>query len=105
MAADDLVASLLLVHGLHRTTSSAVSDALDTVRPYLGSHGGDVSLIEVAGDVVRLQFTGSCKSCVRRRSRWNWRSRTRYGPPPEIEIDQWLPQNRQSSSGMIPAER
>ena len=64
LAADDLVASLLLVHGLHpHGVEHRVSDALDTVRPYLGSHGGDVSLIEVAGDVVRLQFSGSCKSC------------------------------------------
>ena len=50
--------------GCTRTTSSAGStDALDSVRPYLGSHGGDVHLLEVVGDVVRLQFAGSCKSC------------------------------------------
>ncbi len=64
LAADDLVASLLLVHGLHpHGVERRVSDALDTVRPYLGSHGGDVHLLEVSGDVVRLQFSGSCKSC------------------------------------------
>jgi len=61
---DNLVASLLLVHGLHpHSVERRISDALDTVRPYLGSHGGDVSLLEVDGDVVRLQFSGSCKSC------------------------------------------
>lgn len=63
-AADDLVASLLLVHGLHPyDVERRVSDALDSVRPYLGSHGGDVSLLGVADGVVRLQFQGSCKSC------------------------------------------
>ena len=63
-AADDLIASLLLVHGLHpHAVERRVQDALDSVRPYLGSHGGDVQLLEVDGDVVRLQFTGSCKSC------------------------------------------
>jgi Fe-S cluster biogenesis protein NfuA/nitrite reductase/ring-hydroxylating ferredoxin subunit len=63
-AADDLVASLLLVHGLHPyDVERRVSDALDSVRPYLGSHGGDVSLLGVEGGVVRLQFQGSCKSC------------------------------------------
>ena len=42
-AADDLVASLLLVHGLHpHDVQRRVADALDSVRPYLGSHGGDV---------------------------------------------------------------
>jgi Fe-S cluster biogenesis protein NfuA/nitrite reductase/ring-hydroxylating ferredoxin subunit len=63
-AGDDLVASLLLVHGLHpHSVERRVADALDSVRPYLGSHGGDVHLLEVDGDVVRLQFSGSCKSC------------------------------------------
>jgi Fe-S cluster biogenesis protein NfuA/nitrite reductase/ring-hydroxylating ferredoxin subunit len=67
-ADDQLVASLLLVHDLHpHGIERRISDALDSVRPYLGSHGGDVHLIEVAdgpeGGIVRLQFSGSCKSC------------------------------------------
>ncbi len=67
-ADDNLVASLLLVHNLHpHDVERRVSEALDGVRPYLGSHGGDVHLIEVAdgpeGGIVRLQFSGSCKSC------------------------------------------
>jgi Fe-S cluster biogenesis protein NfuA/nitrite reductase/ring-hydroxylating ferredoxin subunit len=64
LATDDLVASLLLVHGLHpHDVHRRVSDALDRVRPYLGSHGGDVDLIGVEGGTVRLAFKGSCKSC------------------------------------------
>ncbi|OCB37341.1 hypothetical protein A5676_18075 [Mycobacterium malmoense] len=65
LATDDLVASLLLVHGLHpHDLHRRVSDALDRVRPYLGSHGGDVDLLEITDDgVVRLAFAGSCKSC------------------------------------------
>src|SRR5271169_1298735 len=64
VAADDLVASLLLVHGLHpHDVHRRVSDALDQVRPYLGSHGGDVHLLDIVGDTVQLQFAGSCKSC------------------------------------------
>src|SRR5271166_2544854 len=65
LATDDLVASLLLVHGLHpHDVQRRVSEALDRVRPYLGSHGGDVDLIEVTqepeGATVRLAFKGSC---------------------------------------------
>ena len=42
-AADDLVASLLLLHDLHpEDTESRILRALERVRPYLGSHGGDV---------------------------------------------------------------
>ncbi len=64
VAGDDLVASLLLVHGLHpHPVERRITDALDRVRPYLGSHGGDVDLLEVDGSVVRLRFRGSCKSC------------------------------------------
>src|ERR1700761_7716400 len=68
LATDALVASLLLVHGLHpHDVRRRVSDALDGVRPYLGSHGGDVDLIEIVdgpdGGTVRLAFKGSCKSC------------------------------------------
>lgn len=63
-ADDMLLASLLLVHNLHpHSVERRVADALDSVRPYLGSHGGDVHLIEVAGQVVRLAFAGSCRSC------------------------------------------
>jgi Fe-S cluster biogenesis protein NfuA/nitrite reductase/ring-hydroxylating ferredoxin subunit len=66
--ADDLVASLMLVHGLHpHGVERRIEDALDSVRPYLGSHGGDVTLLEVVDDsegmTVRLRFAGSCKSC------------------------------------------
>jgi Fe-S cluster biogenesis protein NfuA/nitrite reductase/ring-hydroxylating ferredoxin subunit len=68
LATDDLVASLLLVHGLHpHDVHRRVSDALDRVRPYLGSHGGDVDLLEVVdgpeGAGVLLALKGSCKSC------------------------------------------
>ncbi|OBI48320.1 hypothetical protein A5707_18150 [Mycobacterium kyorinense] len=64
LAADDLVASLLLVHGLHpHGVHRRVSDALERVRPYLGSHGGDVHLVDIVGDAVRLQFAGSCNGC------------------------------------------
>jgi Fe-S cluster biogenesis protein NfuA/nitrite reductase/ring-hydroxylating ferredoxin subunit len=66
LAADDLVASLLIVHGLHPYgVEERVERALDGVRPYLGSHGGDVELLEVTEDaVVRLRLLGSCDGCA-----------------------------------------
>ncbi|WP_227985278.1 NifU family protein [Nocardia spumae] len=61
---DDLIASLLLVHGLHPDdVDTRVATALDSVRPYLGSHGGDVRLLDVTGAVVHLELTGSCRGC------------------------------------------
>ena len=65
LAADDLVASLLLVHGLHPyDVGQRVEQALESVRPYLGSHGGDVELLEVSDEgTVRLRLLGSCDGC------------------------------------------
>lgn len=65
LAADELISSLLLVHGLHPyDVGQRVEQALESVRPYLGSHGGDVELVEVSEDgVVRLRLLGSCDGC------------------------------------------
>lgn len=65
LAGDELVAGLLLVHGLHpHDVTTRVERALDGVRPYLGSHGGDVELLDVsAAGVVRLRLLGSCDGC------------------------------------------
>ncbi len=65
LAGDDLVGSLLLVHGLHpHDVRTRVENALESVRPYLGSHGGDVELIEVSElGAVHLRLLGSCDGC------------------------------------------
>ncbi len=65
LAGDELVSSLLLVHGLHPyDVTTRVENALEGVRPYLGTHGGDVELVDVTEDgVVRLRLLGSCDGC------------------------------------------
>lgn len=64
LAEDELVSHLLLVHGLHPVPiEERVQSALDEVRPYLDSHGGDVELLEVDGAVARLRMEGSCSGC------------------------------------------
>jgi Fe-S cluster biogenesis protein NfuA len=64
MARDDLVGSLLLLHGLHPLDlETRVQQALDSVRPFLRSHGGEVALLGVADGVVRLRLQGSCQGC------------------------------------------
>src|SRR5262249_42532332 len=40
-----------------------VRQALERVRPQLGAHGGDVSLLGVWDGVVRLRLEGSCHGC------------------------------------------
>ncbi|MET3936024.1 Fe-S cluster biogenesis protein NfuA/nitrite reductase/ring-hydroxylating ferredoxin subunit [Arthrobacter sp. OAP107] len=65
LTADSLVAGLLVIHGLHPQSMEArVAAALDSVRPYLGSHGGDVELEGISPDgVVRLKLLGTCQGC------------------------------------------
>ena len=64
LASDELVEHLLLLHGLHpMSVEDRVREALDGVRPYLGSHGGDVELVGVSDGVARVRMQGSCEGC------------------------------------------
>jgi Fe-S cluster biogenesis protein NfuA/nitrite reductase/ring-hydroxylating ferredoxin subunit len=63
-AQDELVSHLLLLHGLHpMPLEERVVSALEEVRPYLESHGGNVELVGIDGDTVRLLLKGSCSGC------------------------------------------
>jgi len=63
-ADDELVSHLLLLHGLHPLDlKTRVVMALEQVRPYLHSHGGNVELLGVEGGVARLRMEGSCSGC------------------------------------------
>ncbi|KMO82983.1 Fe-S cluster biogenesis protein NfuA [Mycolicibacterium chubuense] len=105
-AADDLVASLLLVHGLHpHDAERRVADALEAVRPYLGSHGGDVSLLGVTDGVVRLQFQGSCKSCPSSSVTLELAVQDAVrAAAPEIETIEVVAAEPDSTTGVIPAD-
>jgi Fe-S cluster biogenesis protein NfuA/nitrite reductase/ring-hydroxylating ferredoxin subunit len=64
LAGDELVSHLLLLHGLHPVPlEQRVISALDEVRPYLESHGGNVELLGVDEARVRLLLKGSCSGC------------------------------------------
>ncbi len=61
---DTVISHLLLLHGLHPLPIEArVQRALDTVRPYMESHGGNVELLSVEDGVVRVRLQGNCGSC------------------------------------------
>jgi Fe-S cluster biogenesis protein NfuA/nitrite reductase/ring-hydroxylating ferredoxin subunit len=63
-AGDELIAHLLLLHDLHPVPLEArINRALEDVRPYLESHGGDVTLLGLDDGVVRLRLQGSCSGC------------------------------------------
>jgi Fe-S cluster biogenesis protein NfuA len=63
---DELVASLLIVHGLHpEHVTARVERALEGVRPFLAQHDGDVELLDIDADAgaVLLRLLGSCDGC------------------------------------------
>jgi Fe-S cluster biogenesis protein NfuA/nitrite reductase/ring-hydroxylating ferredoxin subunit len=63
-AQDELISHLLLLHGLHPLdVETRVIGALEEVRPYLQSHGGNVELLGIEGGVARVRMEGSCDGC------------------------------------------
>jgi Fe-S cluster biogenesis protein NfuA/nitrite reductase/ring-hydroxylating ferredoxin subunit len=63
-AEDELISHLLLLHGLHPLdVETRVVRALEEVRPYLQSHGGNVELLGIEEGVARVRMEGSCDGC------------------------------------------
>ena len=61
---DSIVRGLLLIHGLHPVPLEArLREALEKVRPYMESHGGNVELLSLENEVAHLRLVGHCKSC------------------------------------------
>ncbi len=61
---DGVIASLLLIHDLYPVPiEERVTEALDNVRPYMESHGGNVELVSLEDGVARIRLEGSCDGC------------------------------------------
>jgi Fe-S cluster biogenesis protein NfuA/nitrite reductase/ring-hydroxylating ferredoxin subunit len=65
LADDPFVATLLLIHDLHPVPlEQRVQAALDSVRPYMESHGGDVALLDLSDEgIAHIHLQGSCSDC------------------------------------------
>ena len=64
LADDGIVASLMLIHDLYPVSlEDRVQEALESVRPYMESHGGNVELVALDGGVARIRLSGSCDGC------------------------------------------
>ncbi len=61
---DPAVYALFAMHGLVREDLSVrAARVLDTVRPYMQSHGGDVELVSVSAETIVVKLSGSCNGC------------------------------------------
>lgn len=64
LASDDLVSSLLLLHGLHPLAiETRIARALDEVRPYLKAHGGNVEFVGMENGIAHLRLLGNRHGC------------------------------------------
>jgi len=70
LAADPLVASVLLLYGLHPVDlESRVRSALDKLRPVIRSYGGEVELVDCEEGVIRIRLAGVSNSHAARAAR------------------------------------
>ncbi|MFN2449009.1 MAG: NifU family protein [Candidatus Baltobacteraceae bacterium] len=61
---DTLITALLVTHDLHPLPlEERVRRAIDSVRPYMRSHKGDVEILGVAEDAVEVRLSGTCDGC------------------------------------------
>ena len=64
-ATDEVIYAVLRHHGLLRPSlDERVEAALESVRPVLATHGGDVRLVKLAPPLVEVQLTGACDGCA-----------------------------------------
>ena len=56
--------ALIAMYGLELDDEELVEEALEQVRPYINSHGGEVELISVEDGVVRVRMSGACRGCA-----------------------------------------
>ncbi|OGX25405.1 MAG: hypothetical protein A3J51_04260 [Omnitrophica WOR_2 bacterium RIFCSPHIGHO2_02_FULL_45_21] len=40
-----------------------IEQALETIRPALQADGGDIQLVAIEGDLVKVRLTGACGGC------------------------------------------
>ncbi len=64
-AEEPIVRTLFTLYDLAPAApQSQVETALELVRPYIRSHGGDVEVIDVVDGVVHLRLSGACQGCA-----------------------------------------
>lgn len=61
---DEVVYAVLRRHGIIKPSlTERVEAALESIRPMLASHGGDVELVSVTPPSIEVRFTGACDGC------------------------------------------
>ena len=49
---------------MEKSVLNNIENALEEIRPFLKNDGGDISLVSVEKDIVKVKFEGACSSCT-----------------------------------------
>ena len=49
---------------MKKSVLNNIENALNEIRPFLKNDGGDISLVSVEKDIVKIKFEGACSSCT-----------------------------------------
>lgn len=61
---DPSVYAMLLLHGIiKQNLYTKVAAVMEEIRPYLNSHGGNIELEKIEGNVVYVRMQGACSGC------------------------------------------
>jgi Fe-S cluster biogenesis protein NfuA/nitrite reductase/ring-hydroxylating ferredoxin subunit len=64
-ACDEVVYGVLRRHGLLKPSlNERIEEALQSIRPMLASHGGDVELLKIEPPRLEVRFSGACDGCA-----------------------------------------
>ena len=49
---------------MNKTLENNIEVALDEIRPFLKNDGGDISLVSLDKNTVKVKFEGACSTCT-----------------------------------------
>ena len=49
---------------MEKSLINNVENALEEIRPFLKNDGGDISLVSIEKDIVKVKFEGACSTCT-----------------------------------------
>ena len=49
---------------MEKSLLNNIENALQEIRPFLKNDGGDISLVSIEKDIVKVKFEGACSTCT-----------------------------------------
>ena len=49
---------------MEKSVLNNIENALEEIRPFLKNDGGDISLVSIEKDIVKVKFEGACSTCT-----------------------------------------